>query len=524
MVAQFLRLKLTLLANTLQRPPRQLVGILFALLCALALVVILAAGLISLRGGTAEISHAVTVVLGTTIVLGFLLAPLAFGVDDPMDPRRFSLFGITTARLAVGLLIAGLASVPTASVAVLALAQVATWSRSPGLVLLSMVSGVVIVATCAMCARVSTTIATLFLHSRRSREATGAVLVLVPAAIAPLIGVLATADWESVGLPVMRRIGAIAEWTPLGAAWSVPGAAAMGDGGTAASQFAIAVAFLGVLCLVWRWLVELAVATQGTETRAKRFGGLGWFAHLPANSTGAVAARSLSYWSRDARYRVALVVVPVVPIVMVLALVVGGAPWLVIAWIPVPVMCLFLAWITHNDLAHDGSAYWTHVSSNTSGAADRWGRLAPPLMIGIPLALVGSVVTVMLSGAWQTLPALVGLSMSVLLGGLGVSSVISVAFPYPAVHPGDSPFAQPQAQGNSGERVQAFAFVSTVLLAVPSTLLIVRATQSADPQWYWAALAAGLGLGLLVLVAGVLIGARLMSRRAPELLDFTLRN
>ena len=39
------------------------------------------------------------VVLGSAVTLGFLLLPLAFGVDDTLDPRRFALFGIRLGKL-----------------------------------------------------------------------------------------------------------------------------------------------------------------------------------------------------------------------------------------------------------------------------------------------------------------------------------------------------------------------------------------------------------------------------------------
>ena len=244
---------------------------------------------------------------------------------------------------------------------------------------------------------------------------------------------------------------------------------------------------------------------------------------MPATPAGAIAARSLTYWSRDARYRVALVVIPIVPIVMVAALVIGGVPGSFIAWIPVPVMCLFLGWSPHNDIAYDNTAFWIHVSANTDGRADRWGRLAPPLFIGVPLVLLGGVVTAAISRQWAALPALIGLSACILLVGLGISSVISAAFPYPAVRPGDSPFAQPQSAGTSGSIVQSVSFFATAISAAPSALIALLLGPS-SAGWYWVALVVGVGIGLAALFGGVRIGALVMKRRAPELLAFALQN
>jgi ABC-2 type transport system permease protein len=138
------------------------------------------------------------------------------------------------------------------------------------------------------------------------------------------------------------------------------------------------------------------------------------------------------------------------------------------------------------------------------------------------LVLVGSVATCLITGAWEILPALIGLSSCVLLVALGVSSVTSAAFPYPTVRPGDSPFAQPQAAGTTGSVVQSLSFFASALAAAPAVVLIVLAAT--NPTLYWGAFAAGLGIGLAVIVGGAAWGGWIVNRRSPELLEFTLQN
>ena len=523
MVAQFLRLKLTLLRNSVKRSPWQLVGMIIALVYGLGLAVMVTAGLVALRGATPDIAKAIVVVFGSLVVLAFLLLPLVFGVDDTIDPRRFELFGIPTTKLAFGLAVAAAVSVPTVVVTMFALAQIVTWSRGPGTTLLALLAVILIIPTCVLAARVSSGVASLFLASRRARDIAGILLLVVLALSAPLVAVMAGVDWQASGLPVVCRIAAVVGWTPLGAVWSMPGDAADDQVVAVLPHLGIAVAFLAVLWFAWRFVVATMLVTQPHEAAAKRYIGLGWFEHLPATPTGAIAARSLTYWSRDARYRVALVVIPIVPIIMVVALVVGGVPWAFIAWIPVPVMALFVGWSPHNDLAYDSTAFWIHVSANISGRADRWGRLVPALALGVPLVLVGSVVTVMISGQWVTLPALIGLSGCILLVGLGISSFISAAFPYPVVRPGDSPFAQPQAAGTAGSVVQSISFFATAISATP-VVLIALLLGSVSPVWYFVALIVGLAIGVFALLFGVRIGGFIVHRRAPELLAFTLQS
>ena len=164
------------------------------------------------------------------------------------------------------------------------------------------------------------------------------------------------------------------------------------------------------------------------------------------------------------------------------------------------------------------------LASNAPGWADRFGRLVPALLIGIPLVLIGSPISVAISGDNSVLPSLIGVSSSLLFAGLGVSSVVSARFPYPSVRPGDSPFAQPQASGTGAGLIQSVAFFAAIVLSLPA--LLFAALGLLNPgvhSWPLVTLVVGVGLGLVLLALGVLWGGRIFTRRAPELLAFTLR-
>ncbi|HEU4806935.1 MAG TPA: ABC transporter permease, partial [Homoserinimonas sp.] len=249
--------------------------------------------------------------------------------------------------------------------------------------------------------------------------------------------------------------------------------------------------------------------------------GLGWFAVMPGNPLGAVAARSLSYWMRDGRYRLALLVVPVVPILLIAPLLIAGVWWQNVALVPLPVMCLFLGWMIHNDTSTDNTAIWLHLAAETSGWADRIGRTVPPLLLGLPLIAIGAPITTRLYGVPDVLPAVFGVSICLLLAGLGVSSAVSARYPYPTVRPGDSPFAQPQSTAASPG--QALSFFGTILVASPALVLAGLGLADGD-DWNRLALLAGLVIGVGAYVLGVSVGALTFAKRAPELLAFNLRN
>ena len=144
--------------------------------------------------------------------------------------------------------------------------------------------------------------------------------------------------------------------------------------------------------------------------------------------------------------------------------------------------------------------------------------------VSIPLVLIGTFVTAWAHGDWQIAPAVLGISGAILLGGIGISSLISARFPYPATRPGDAPFQQPQVEGSSGADTQAGSVLLILLVAAPAIAATVFHVIGIAGPWNWIALIAGLGAGLLVFVAGIRVGGSSFDRRAPELLEFAVRH
>ena len=523
MVEQFLRLKLTFVANTFRRGPLVASSVALVLLYSAVLFVIAVVTVANLRETTPEITGTTLVVFGSAVLIGFLVMPLGWNADDALDPRRFSYFPVTRLRLALLLLLAGAISIPTVMLIGLAVAQVVAWSGAAASAIVAVLSGIIVIATAVVGSRLASLIAARFLSSRRLRESFGFLAVTLVVASLPIVVILALSDYQSQVLPVLRRIAAALEWTPLGVAFSAPASSASGDAGEAVAKLAIALGFLAMLAAAWYFMLGYVLSRPERSAVEAYRSGLGWFRLMPATPRGAIAARSLSYWARDARYFVALAAIPIIPIGMVAALLVGGIGADVIAWIPVPVMCLFLGWSAHNDVAHDNTALWTHVSAHTRGSDDRWGRIVPGLLVGVPLAVVGNIVTVIVVGNPQVLPGLIGLSLCLLFAGLGISSISSAAFPYAAPLPGHGAFMQPQALVSNSATVQSVTFSLTILFGVP-VLAVVFFNPFVELDPNWAAFLVGVPLGLIVLLVGVYWGGRIMVRRGPELLALSSQN
>ncbi|MGX5695977.1 hypothetical protein ACWKWP_07250 [Agromyces soli] len=523
LTSQFVGLKLRLLANIFRRSPWQVVGIVIGLVYGLGLAALLFAALVGFRfvDDVSFLRDAI-VVAGSATVVGFIVFPLLFGVDDTMDPRKFALFGLPGRRLAIALGVAALIGIPALVLGILLLGTVVTWSRGVGETVLAILAAAIAFLTCMLLARAATALASFLLATRRARELLGVFGLLFIVVLSPVAVGLTTVDWAADGRRFLAALADGLSWTPLGAAFAAPGDAAAGAWGIALLKLLIALATLALLAFAWAGLVEIMLVTPGREGSAKNYRGLGWFDRLPQNPTGAVAARSITYWLRDARYWVSIVMVPLAPLVVLVAFGVVGVPMDLLGLVPVPLMCLFLGWTLHNDTAYDSTAIWLHVVSGVRGAADRFGRLVPVLVLGVLVIGLGSAVTVFVLDDWRTLPSLIGVSSVLLFSGLGIGSVSSARFPYPAVKPGDSPFQQPQSTGSVSALVQTITMFGSLIVAIPAIGFALLGIFD-DPAWHLASFVSGTLLGLLVLVVGVWLGGRVFDRRGPEILAAAIR-
>jgi ABC-2 type transport system permease protein len=522
-VAHFLRLKLTLLGNSFRRSPWQVIGTVFSLLYGLGTAIFVIAGFIAFRFIDVDVSRDAVIVLGSAIVVVFTVLPLTLGIDDTLDPRKFGLFGIRNTKLSAVLIVGSIVSVPAFVITAIAIAQLVTWSRDGLSETLAVVAGILIILTCLLSARISTSLAAFLLSTRRARDFTAIAAIVAAIALSPLIIVASTIDWKHYGLQLLGDVADVVSWTPLGAAWAIPAESALGDYDAAFGKLALAVGWILVLAVAWRVLVGLMLTTPVLQPHARTYAGLGLFDGFARTPTGAIAARSMTYWLRDTRYGTSLVIIPIIPIFMVISLNIAGLPLNVLALLPLPVICLFLSWFVHNDVSFDNTAIWLHLSTSTAGRADRLGRLIPVLVVGLPLIAIGSVVSAWLYGDWFVVLSLVGVSTSILLTGLGLSSITSARFPYPTVRPGDSPFSQPQGAGSPAGMIQAFSFLAILALAVPS---VVAAAFGfiLDEGFHFLSLGIGLGIGVLALIIGVAVGSRIYDRRTSELLVFATQN
>ncbi|MBW9210895.1 hypothetical protein KV102_11475 [Mumia sp. zg.B53] len=515
MVAVLLRLKLTLLLNGFRRSAWQTVGFVLSALYGLSIVGMVAVGSIGLSFLPDDERWAWLVVGGSVAVLGWWLIPLlAFGLDATLDPRRFQQYAIERRDLLVGLALAGMVGVAGAATLLSGLSTALAWWDSPLALVAAVVGAVLGVALCAVGSRTITAVMAPLVERRRFREI-AVVLVLVPVLmLGPLVGQLfgrlsGVRDW-------LPDVAGVLAWTPLGAPWSLAGDVAEGRWLSALGRIVVTLVTLALMLLAWGAALDRTMTRPPSHGSAAQAQGYGWLDRLPDTRTGAVAARCLTYWQRDPRYAGSIAFVPFLPVPFI---VVGGLEgndsllWLA------PVIAYVMGFAISADLAYDNTAFWLHVVSGVRGAADRAGRVVAVLTLGLPMVVLLAVGGVWAAGRWDTLVAVLGMSVGVLLIAAGASSVLSAAYLYPVQKPGDGLFSQPQGATTAIFVGQTIGLVVVALLSAPTVVLFVVALATGAVWATALTVVVGLGSGIGVLLLGIRTGGRLVDERGPELLQ-----
>lgn len=517
MVATLVRLRLLLLGNQLRRSTWQLIATILGGLYGLGMLALIVTGLVVLGFTDPAFAQTVVVLAGSAVILGWTVIPvLTAGIDQTVDPARLAPFPVSVSTLVPALTVSGVLGIPGVVTLLASLGTVGTWIRSPLAALAAVVCAVIGTVTAVVGSRMLVAVASRVGSGRRAREARF-VLVFIPLVLlGPII--LGVANLLREVADVLPGIARVLSFTPLGAIWAVPGDVAAGRFGQAALSFAIGVATLAVMLLVWRWALARALErpAQAAAARADRRGS-GLFGVLPGTPWGAVAARSLTYWIRDPRYAQSLISVPLIPALIFFY---GGTNGNLgaLLWVG-PIVGVLLSMSIYTDVSYDSTAYALHLQTGVRGWADRAGRVLALALFAVPVTLLLTVGGVAVLGEWAMLPGLLGITIGVLLSGFAVSSLISGAFVFPVPAPGENPFKSRSGGGFSLLLSMLATGSALAVLVLPELILAIVGFATGDPLWGVLSIVVGLVLGSVLLVLGIRIGGRIVEARGPGLLS-----
>lgn len=517
MVALLLRLRFRILANTLRRSPMQLVAVVVGGLLSAGLVFVALGGMLIASAMPPVVTQAVVVIGGTALVCGWLVVPLLFdGVDRTLDPIRLARFPLRTSTLMAATFVVGIAWLPGIATIVVSVGTAIAWRTYPAAAVAAILGGLLGAATCIGASRLMTSVAGSLLRghgaARIGMAALGVLVLAVPFAIATTGRV--DADGRSTGFAAALDLLA---WSPVGAVWSIPGRVATGDLAGAAVATAIAVATLAATLLLWRLTLGASLRVRAERPpraiAAGRLGPLGW---VPTTPTAAVFARSLMYWFRDGRQARQLILLPVLPALMLLWWSLFDVA--AIAWLIGPVLASLLPLASFAGLSYDGTAFAAELAAGVRGVHDRVGRALALLTIAAPTVVVVQLSVAIVIGRVGDLPALLGVSIGILLSAVGVVSVSSAQLVVPVTRAGRNPFSAQAGAATTSIFASYAVAVVTIVLALPAIAPAVASLVTGIAWLGWLALFAGIGLGAGVALGGVVLGGRVLDASGPAML------
>jgi ABC-2 type transport system permease protein len=522
-VATLLRIRFRVLGNTLASSPWQLVGFVIGTLAALGMLFLVWAGLFAVGFAGLDATRLAVTIAGGVLLLGWTLGPLfVAGVDTTLDPAKLAPFPITTGQMMRALTLAGLTGVPGLATVIGSLGIFLAYFRWPAAAAAAVVCVPVGLLTCVLASRLVAALTSGAGGNRRVRELIGGAAFLVLVLAGPIMfGILNLVEaGVSAGPdPLGRATDLVAgiSWTPLAAVWAVPGDLAAGALQPAVGKFLIALATLAVLWLLWRQnlLAGLASPRRASAATVKQ-GSLGWVGRTPTGPTGATWGRAQTYWLHDPRYLRQLLVVPLFPVFLLVYS--GGDVTNPLFAFSGVLVAFVLGIVPYVDVSYDGTAFATVLATGIRGREDRAGRTLAASVVGLPLIVAVTLLTIGLSGRWDLLPPVLGAAIGMLLTAYGVCAVTSAYLVVPVPGPGDSPFKRvPGSSTLTGLAVIVIWLVIGVL-GLPSLVPAVIAAATGQALFGWIALVVGLVLGSGILVLGIFVGGRAFDRNAPALL------
>jgi ABC-2 type transport system permease protein len=458
--------------------------------------------------------------------IGWILAPIALGGgDDTLRPEHFALLPIGRRKLAVGLLAASFVGVPTL-VSLVAFLGLAFYGLrlGAGAGLVGIVFALLQLVFVVLVYRLVTAALGALLTSRKGKEL-GILLVAMVSMSGLLFSYVANSlgpalvAGEVPGLAVTVRI--------LPSGWGTLAVRAAGDGdwGVVLGLLAGMVALISLMLVSWGALLRKRVTSPAyrgaSRSKAATPGVRRHRSLLPETPVGAVAAKELRTWWRDARRRTALLSTLMVGVVLtVVPSVSGGGDRAAMLPFVSLYFVVFASLQSANLYGLDGSALWHTLVVPGADRADVRGRQLGWALVVAPFALLLAVVVPGLTGEPSAYPWVLGLLPALVGGGAGVMMLQSVylAYPLPDQRRNSSPWA---SGGRPGCARALLMLAMTLLLAVaalPVVAVLVAGSVTDSAVLRWAGVPVGIAMGIVLAWWWGRLAQRRLAQRGPELL------
>ncbi|MGH3620397.1 MAG: hypothetical protein ACRDQ5_01220, partial [Sciscionella sp.] len=247
---------------------------------------------------------------------------------------------------------------------------------------------------------------------------------------------------------------------------------------------------------------------------------------LPATPVGAVAAKEVRTWWRDARRRVALMSTVIVGVVIAVVPAVSGLssngqtnttslPYLAL------IVVAFACMQAGNLYGFDGSALWQTLLTPGGERADVRGRQFAWLLIVAPVVIVLAAVVPGAAGKSSAYPWVLGLTPAVLGAGAGLIVMLSVfaAYPLPDQRKNTNPFASGGRPGCGRALLQLGMVLLLAVAMLPSAGLLIAGVLTDIDLLRWLAVPVGIAVGAVLCWWWGRLAYQRLRERGPELFE-----
>ncbi len=517
MVALFAGLKWKLLTSRLRAAPRgKRIGAIVGL-CALGLVAALIGfSLAMLRNTTGPTALVAATLFLTSQMVAWTLMPLiAFGVDETVDPQKFALLPLRRATLIRGLTVTGLIGWLPAMNAIVLIGLAVGLASTLAMLPITLICMAVQLLLCVGLSRASSTSLAALMSTRRGRDlgmVVGfGVFLLYMGINAGLSGISRDSNLASGARTASNVLG----WTPAGALAQLPGLLHDGRVGAALLAVLIVVAAIGLVFWWWSAALRKSMESGPSVTSSSSPAGDHDFGGSTRGTAGVVAARDAVLVWRDPMRRLPWLMVIVFMVGFPFVMVQGHGTLFAVAF-----GALMSGTQVGNQFGVDGSGLWLHIvaiGDRAKAKAEIIGHLLVVIIPGTVLSVIAVVFCAVVRGDEQWIPAAIGVVLATMIGGAGVSSLMSASKPYAMPQSRGSMFASAvPAHKNRVLQVTLTILFGGLAVALPAIGLAALTILVAN-WWGWVGLIVGPGIAVVVDAVLIQKAAGVYFETAPEI-------
>ena len=542
MVGHLVSLKWRYVIASLKRSVWALIGIILGVLYLVGILIGLGFLYSFLAFESPEGAASLALLIGTLLCLGWMLVPIfVSGLDGTLDESRFVLFPIEPKTLQKGQFLGGFIGIPGIATITMVLIGALGYLTNPLGLLLYLLCALLGLATLMCIARIGNQVGVYLNANPRINL----ILMLTAGILLMSSGFIFAGATAYIG-ENFEQIAPYVVWlgyTPFGAAFAVPLHAVAGNWILAAVCLVLALVYLAGTWWLWGRQLERSIRnvsgqTQRGTAKALSVGNIGVFAKFPSTPVGAVAARTLHSYLKDARMSVSAATLAMMYVLLGIFVPMVNSGFFRTGRIQLGmdtstagIEAAFSFWVYFSTISvgyyimysvsYDNTAFSLHVLSPLRGRDDRLGRALGYSVLMVPVVVIMTFAVCLIHGVVGMYPAVLLHQLGTYAAALGVGLYADTLLSPPAPAPGSNPLKTPkQTDGMAKNLLTMVVMLICMAATIPAFICVFIYTfGSHEPIFLWVGGIIQMVVGGILLALGVVIGGKSYDRNSHAMLQ-----